>query len=131
MSDKPVITLDNIIAEVTKAFEVSVKDLVSRKRPENIVFPRMVCFYLARELTNLTFTQIGDAFGRDHGTAIHGYEKVQDRMDSDSKVKIVVNYLKDKLAREFFTTECEQGVNGTTARTCSQIIHRLKIPSSA
>jgi len=74
--------------------------MASKRRPENIVFPRQIAMYLARQLTRSSLNVIGEAFGgRDHGTVLHACRLVKDRMQVDSNVRQVVSYLEKQLLR--------------------------------
>jgi chromosomal replication initiator protein len=74
--------------------------MTSKRRPENIAFPRQVAMYLAREMTECSLSAIGEAFGgRDHGTVLHACRLVKGRMDVDANVRQVVNYLEKQLMR--------------------------------
>lgn len=69
-------------------------EAVSRKsRTESIAIPRMIIFYLARRLTNLTFEKIGGLFGKDHGTVIHGNRRIRERVETEPKFKKIVEEL--------------------------------------
>ena len=74
--------------------------MASKRRPENIAFPRQVAMFLARQLTDSSLNTIGEAFGgRDHGTVLHACRLVKDRMTIDAQVRQVVNYLEKQLLR--------------------------------
>jgi chromosomal replication initiator protein len=74
-------------------------DMVSRRRPNNIAFPRQVAMYLSRVLTDHSLQEIGDSFGgRDHGTVIHACKTVENMMDQDASVKRSVDFLTEQLS---------------------------------
>lgn len=78
------VSMDNIRKVVAEFYDISVKDLMGKKRLRHIARPRQVAMSLARELTNNSFTEIGQSFGgRDHTTVIHACEKVQELCVSD------------------------------------------------
>lgn len=79
------VSMDNIRKVVAEFYDVSVKDLMGKKRLRHIARPRQVAMALARELTNNSFTEIGQSFGgRDHTTVMHACEKVQELCLSDA-----------------------------------------------
>ncbi len=81
-------------------FDIRLADMTSKRRPENIAFPRQVAMFLARQMTENSLSAIGEAFGgRDHGTVLHACRLVKDRMDVDPNVRQVVNYLEKQLMR--------------------------------
>lgn len=78
------VSMDNIRKVVAEFYEVSVKDLMGKKRLRHIARPRQIAMMLARELTNHSFTEIGHSFGgRDHTTVMHACEKVQELCNTD------------------------------------------------
>jgi len=65
-----------------------VADLHSKRRNRQITRPRQIAMCLAKELTNLSLPDIGDAFGgRDHTTVIHACRKIEELLGSDPKTK--------------------------------------------
>jgi chromosomal replication initiator protein len=94
------ISIEVIQKKVAEHFDLRLADMASKRRPENIAFPRQVAMYLARLLTGSSLNSIGEAFGgRDHGTVLHACRLVKDRMQIDSNVRQVVNYLEKQLMR--------------------------------
>lgn len=86
------ITIENIQKVVASHFHLEVKDLKGKKRPEAIVFPRQIAMYLARNLTEFSTTEIGEAFGgRDHTTVMHACEKIKHKLDTDPYFVALVN----------------------------------------
>ncbi len=94
------ITIDSIQKRVAEHYDIRLADMTSKRRPENIAFPRQVAMYLARQLTESSLSSIGDAFGgRDHGTVLHACRQVKDRMEIDANVRQTVSYLEKQLLR--------------------------------
>lgn len=94
------ITIDTIQRRVAEHFDIRLADMTSKRRPENIAFPRQVAMYLARQLTESSLSAIGEAFGgRDHGTVLHACRLVKDRMEVDPNVRQIVGYLEMQLQR--------------------------------
>ena len=94
------ITIDSIQKRVAEHYDIRLADMTSKRRPENIAFPRQVAMYLARQLTESSLSSIGDAFGgRDHGTVLHACRQVKDRMEVDANVRQTVSYLEKQLLR--------------------------------
>jgi chromosomal replication initiator protein len=95
-----VISIEVIQKKVAEHFDIRLADMTSKRRPEHIAFPRQVAMFLARQLTESSLSTIGEAFGgRDHGTVLHACRLVKDRMEIDSNVRHVVNYLEKLLLR--------------------------------
>jgi chromosomal replication initiator protein len=94
------ISIDIIQKKVAEHYDIRLADMTSKRRPENIAFPRQVAMFLARQMTESSLNAIGEAFGgRDHGTVRHACRLVKDRMEVDPNVRQVVHYLEKHLAR--------------------------------
>jgi chromosomal replication initiator protein len=94
------ISIEVIQKKVAEHFDIRLADMTSKRRPENIAFPRQIAMYLSRQMTESSLNTIGEAFGgRDHGTVLHAYRLVKDRMDVDPNVRHVVGYLEKQLIR--------------------------------
>src|SRR6185295_12915646 len=94
------ISIEVIQKRVAEHFDIRLADMTSKRRPENIAFPRQIAMFLARNMTESSLNTIGEAFGgRDHGTVLHACRLVQDRMQVDSHVRQVVSYLEKQLMR--------------------------------
>ncbi len=94
------ISIEFIQKKVAEHYDIRLADMTSKRRPENIAFPRQVAMHLARELTDNSLSAIGEAFGgRDHGTVMHACRLVKDRMEVDPNVRQIVNYLEKQLMR--------------------------------
>jgi len=94
------ISIEVIQKKVAEHFDIRLADMTSKRRPENIAFPRQIAMYLSRQLTESSLNTIGEAYGgRDHGTVLHACRLVKDRMEVDSNVRQVVHYLEKQLIR--------------------------------
>jgi chromosomal replication initiator protein len=94
------ITIEVIQKKVAEHFDIRIADMTSRRRPENIAFPRQIAMYLSRHLTDSSLNVIGEAFGgRDHGTVLHAFRLVKGRMEVDSDVRQSVSFLEKQLMR--------------------------------
>ncbi|HEY6169282.1 MAG TPA: chromosomal replication initiator protein DnaA [Verrucomicrobiae bacterium] len=94
------ITIDSIQKRVAEHFDIRLADMTSKRRPENIAFPRQIAMFLARQMTESSLSTIGESFGgRDHGTVLHACRLVKDRMEVDANVRQVVHYLEAQLQR--------------------------------
>jgi chromosomal replication initiator protein len=94
------ISIEVIQKKVAEHFDIRHADMTSKRRPENIAFPRQIAMYLSRQMTEASLSVIGEAFGgRDHGTVMHACKLVKDRMEVDANVRQVVSYLEKQLAR--------------------------------
>lgn len=89
----------NLIQKIVcEYYNLDIEDMKSKKRTQNIAFPRQIAMYLSRELTDLSLPQIGEEFGgRDHTTVIHAHNKIQELYDADIDFKTTINKLMDKI----------------------------------
>lgn len=72
------INSDLVIEVIAKAYNLRISDLTGKKRNRNIARPRQIVMCLLKELTSLSYKEIGDALGgRDHSTVIHGVEAIE------------------------------------------------------
>ena len=94
------ITPEVIMSEVEKYYRLSKGSLVSKKRSNDIAYPRQIAMYICRELLeDPSFPKIGEVFGgRDHTTAMHNINKIKERLtedpDLDITIKEIVNNIK-------------------------------------
>jgi len=92
--------IESIQKKVAEHFDIRLADMTSKRRPENIAFPRQIAMFLSRQMTESSLSTIGEAFGgRDHGTVLHACRLVKDRMEVDANVRQVVHYLEKQLMR--------------------------------
>jgi chromosomal replication initiator protein len=97
---KKIVTIDQIQKKVAEHFDVRLADMTSKRRPANIAFPRQIAMYLARRHTKSSLNEIGDAFGgRDHGTVLHAYKAVSERMKKEDQVRQLILLLDTQLER--------------------------------
>ncbi|WP_161980937.1 chromosomal replication initiator protein DnaA [Streptococcus sp. S784/96/1] len=93
-----VIPIETIQTEVGKFYGVSVKEIKSTKRNQNIVLARQVAIYLTREMTDNSLPKIGKEFGgRDHSTILHAYNKIKNMLKIDDGLRIEIETLKQKI----------------------------------
>lgn len=81
------VTVENIQKTVAEYYKIRVADLLSKRRNRSVTRPRQIAMALAKELTNHSLPEIGDAFGgRDHTTVLHACKKVVELKELDSRV---------------------------------------------
>lgn len=94
------ISIEAIQKKVAEHYDLRLADMTSKRRPENIAFPRQIAMFLSRQLTGNSLSSIGESFGgRDHGTVLHACRLVKDRMEVDSNVRQTVLHLEKQLLR--------------------------------
>ncbi len=86
LQDK-LVTIDNIQRTVAEYYKIKLSDLLSKRRSRSIARPRQVAMALARDLTNRSLPEIGEAFGgRDHTTVLHACRKVKELKDTSKDI---------------------------------------------
>ena len=81
------VSIENIQKTVAEYFKIRVADLLSKRRSRSVARPRQFAMALAKELTNHSLPEIGDAFGgRDHTTVLHGCRRIAALRDTDKRV---------------------------------------------
>lgn len=86
LQDK-LVTIENIIKTVAEYYKVKVADILSKRRSRSVARPRQMAMALAKELTNHSLPEIGDAFGgRDHTTVIHACRKIKELLTDEADI---------------------------------------------
>ncbi|HEX2139430.1 MAG TPA: chromosomal replication initiator protein DnaA [Woeseiaceae bacterium] len=81
------VSIENIQKTVADYFKIRVADLLSKRRSRSIARPRQLAMALAKELTNHSLPEIGDAFGgRDHTTVLHGCRRISALRETEKRV---------------------------------------------
>ena len=82
------VSIENIQKTVANYYKIRIADLLSAKRNRSLARPRQLAMTLAKELTNHSLPEIGDAFGgRDHTTVLHACKKISEVCLTDNKIK--------------------------------------------
>ena len=92
-SDRPAIDIETIKKVVGKAYSIEIQDFKSPKRSEAISLPRQIAMYLADELTEMSLTDIGKTFDKDHSTVVHARDKIKTMMSTDTFFNEKINHL--------------------------------------
>ena len=81
------VSIENIQKTVADYYKIRVGDLLSKKRSRSIARPRQVAMALAKELTNHSLPEIGDAFGgRDHTTVLHACRRIASLRETEKRI---------------------------------------------
>lgn len=87
LQDK-LVTVENIQRTVAEYYKIKVADLLSKRRNRSVARPRQMAMALAKELTNHSLPEIGDAFGgRDHTTVLHACRVIAEFRQSDADIE--------------------------------------------
>ena len=96
--EKEDITIEDIIKAVAVKTGVKISDIKSPKKNKNIVLARQIAMYLARKLTSASFPDIGEKIGgRDHSTIIYANNKLKRIIETDVKIKNLIEEIEDSL----------------------------------
>ena len=86
LQDK-LVSIENIQKTVAEYFKIRIADIHSKRRSRSVARPRQIAMALAKEITNHSLPEIGDAFGgRDHTTVLHACRKIKELRDADMAV---------------------------------------------
>lgn len=88
------ISVQNIMKTVALNFNITVEEMKSSKRQQKFVNPRHIALYICHELTEYTYTDLGNEFGgRDHSSIMHAVEKVEEKIKTDSNYKQMIDFI--------------------------------------
>ncbi len=90
-------TPDFIVKAVAKYFEMDADSLLSKNKSQEFIIPRQIAMYMVREMTNLSFPQIGKFFGKDHSTVMHATKKLEEKMKTDNDLKTQIQDVKNSI----------------------------------
>jgi len=81
------IKTDNIIKDVCDTYGIELVDLMSKSRLRILVEPRQVLFYILHKKLNLPCQKVGQMFGKNHATVLHGANVIKNYMEYDSNLR--------------------------------------------
>ena len=85
------VTVDKIIEEVARTYQVTPEDIRSQKRNAAVSKARQVAMYVVREITSMPMVEIGQTFGgRDHSTVVYALHQMEDRLEKEAHTKDTV-----------------------------------------
>jgi len=89
-------SVDKIIDAISGYFEISKKEILSKRRTKNLVEARHILVYFLRELKKLSFPEIGRIVGgRDHTTSIYAHGKVKEELKTSETIQAIITELSD------------------------------------
>lgn len=95
---KRFITIDEIQKVVAERFNIKPTEMRAKSRAKNIVHPRQIAMHLGRELTELSFPEIGRHFGgRDHTTVIHACKQIERMKEQEPPLRQLLEGLIQQL----------------------------------
>ncbi|MCE9614566.1 MAG: chromosomal replication initiator protein DnaA [Lentisphaerae bacterium] len=93
------VTVSSIQRMVAEHYDMRLTDMTSKCRQRSIATPRQIAMYLCRRMTNNSFPNIANAFGKTHATILHAYKTIDNRMDVDPELRRSVQQISQKLGR--------------------------------
>ena len=92
------ITVETIQRVVAESYNISYTDMKSKKKTRNIAFPRQIAMYIAREMTDLSTTDLGMEFGgRDHTTVMHACNLIKGQIRDDTTLNYKIQQLMQEI----------------------------------
>ena len=94
------ISLETIQTVIAKNYQITVAELKGKKRDKKFVIPRQIAIYISRELTEISYTELGREFGgKDHTTISYAYEKIAEQIKIDSsfesKIQLLIKEIRE------------------------------------
>lgn len=93
------ITISVIIDEVEKYFNLPSGSLVTKRRSNDIAYPRHIAMYIAREVLDESYPRIGDEFNRDHTTVMTAVKKIRHNLSGDTELATIIRDLVDNIKK--------------------------------
>ena len=98
-ANNKLVTIEDIQKKVAEHFSIKMSEMFSARRSKSVVIPRQIAMYLAKELTNLSYPEIGRNFGgKDHTTIIHASKKIDKLLNENSNISEDIRLLKSILS---------------------------------
>ncbi len=99
LPESPRLTAKDIVKAVAAHYGLKVKEIKSRNNSQQIVFPRQVAMYLCKQLTEMSYPEIGKEFNnKHHSTVMYSVEKIAERADEDQELKRTLTHLERQLS---------------------------------
>ena len=93
------ITIGVIIDEVEKYFRLPGGSLVTKRRSNDIAYPRHIAMYLAREVLDESYPRIGEEFNRDHSTVMTAVKKIRQNLSGDTELNATIHELVENIKK--------------------------------
>ena len=94
------IKIEKIISEVSRTYDVSENDILSKRKTADLVQARQIAMYIARETTELPYKSIGEAFGKDHTTVLYTVNKIEKMLKERPYEKEIIDDIIKNLKNE-------------------------------
>ncbi|OPY91146.1 MAG: Chromosomal replication initiator protein DnaA [Syntrophus sp. PtaU1.Bin208] len=95
------VTFEEILKAVAAKCNLKISDIKSQSKNKNVALARQMTMYLARKLTGSSFPDIGEKIGgRDHSTVIYANNKIRKQLETDTKLKTLLQDIEDQLLKK-------------------------------
>ncbi len=94
------IKIEKIVEEVARTYDVSEKDILSKRKTAELARARQIAMYIAKETTELAYKPIGEAFGKDHTTVLYAVKKVDMWLKENPHEKEIIEDIIKNLKNE-------------------------------
>ncbi len=94
------IKIEKIISEVARTYNVEESEILSSRRTADLVLARHAAMYIARETTELSYQDIGEAFGKDHSSVIHATKNIEKNIKNNSYERSIIEDIIKNLKSE-------------------------------
>lgn len=94
------ITIGVIIDEVEKYYRLPKGSLITKKRSNDIAYPRHIAMYISRVILDESYAGIGDAFKRDHSTVMNAVKKIKKMVTEDTELQEIINELVTNIKKD-------------------------------
>lgn len=94
------ITISTIIDEVEKYYRLPKGSLITKKRSNDIAYPRHIAMYISRVILDESYSKIGDEFRRDHSTVMNAVKKIKKMVTEDPELQEILDELVANIKRD-------------------------------
>jgi chromosomal replication initiator protein len=89
--------LSDVIEVTARCCQLSLSDLVGKSRNRDVVSARHLAIYIAREETDASLPEIGDALGRNHSTVLYSYNKIASQLEEDQELREKLQAIRERI----------------------------------
>lgn len=89
--------VSDVLEATARCCQLSLSDLVGKSRNRDVVNARHLAIYIAREETDASLPEIGDALGRNHSTVLYSYNKIASQLEDDPELREKVRAIRERM----------------------------------
>lgn len=106
--------ISQVLETVSFKMGVSIEEMKGKKRYPKYVIARHLCMYLLREMTSLTFEEIGNTLNRNHSTTIYGIYKIKNKLNKNKQFRFLYYEIKSNVNTNINVMRFKYSVESTT-----------------